>query len=278
MSIEWYIILITIYLCHIYKYIFAILLLDIYTESMDFSKELAKLGLSKPEIIIYLYLLEQGLSTPPEIIRSTKILRANAYLVLKSLSEKGLIDTQPKGKRKLYYAKSPDTLMQTLENRKNTLADMLPDLRALYKSQKNKPSIKFLYGLEEIKDLFTSTWGKEKVQYILSTNVLFETYPEAFDKYRKELKRKNIFVQDILTQKSAVSISEKTKEAMGIYYDYRLFEQKYEDMPTSIRIWDENIALVSFDEPAFGTVIQNEALAATFRVIFETLWKTSSKN
>lgn len=45
---------------------------------MDFSEELKKLGLSKPEIAIYLYLLEQGLSSPPEIIRGTKILRANA--------------------------------------------------------------------------------------------------------------------------------------------------------------------------------------------------------
>jgi len=245
---------------------------------MDFSKELAKLGLSKPEINIYLYLLEQGLSSPIEIIRGTKILRANAYLILKSLQEKGLIEVQPKGKRKLYFSKDPEVLMQNLENKKNVLSDMLPDLRALYKSQKNKPSIKFFYGLEEIRDLFISTRGKEKVQFILSTNILFETYPEAFLKYRKEMAKKEVFVQDILTQKSAVSISQKTKEAMGVYYDFRLFEQKYEDMPTSIRIWDDNVALISFDEPAFGTVVTNKALATTFRVMFETMWKSGERS
>lgn len=244
---------------------------------MDFSKELTKLGLSKPEIKLYLYLLEQGLSSPPQIIRGTKILRANAYLILKSLEEKGLIDTQPKGKRKLYFAKDPEVLMQNLENRKNVLSDMLPDLRALYKSQKNKPTIKFLYGMEEIKNLFTTTHGKEKVQFILSTNVLFERYPDEFLKYRKEMQKKEIFMHDILTQQSAVTISEQTKEAMGIYYDYRLFEQKYEDMPTSIRIWDDNVALVSFDSPAFGTVITDQALATTFRVMFETMWHASER-
>ena len=245
---------------------------------MDLAEELTKFGLSKPEIKIYLYLLEQGLSTPPKIIRATKILRANAYIVLKNLEEKGLIENQPKGKRKLYFAKDPETLLQNLEKRKNTLSEMLPDLHALYKNQKNKPTIKFLYGIEEIKDLFTSTWGKEKMQFVLSTNILFETYPEAFLKYRNETKKKGIFVQDILTQKSAVSISKKTKEAMGIHYDYRLFEQKYDDMPTSIRIWDDNVALISFESPAFGTVITNPALARTFKVMFETIWKSSPKS
>ncbi len=245
---------------------------------MNLTEELAKFGLSKPEIRIYLYLLEQGLSTPPKIISGTKILRANAYLILKSLEEKGLIDTQPKGRRKLYFAKDPETLMLNLEKRKSSLSEMLPDLRALYKSQKNKPTIKFLYGLDEIKDLFTTTWGKEKIQFILSTNILFETYPEAFLKYRKETVVKEVFVQDILTQKSALSISKKTKEAMGIFYEYRLFEQKYEDMPTSIRIWDDNVALISFESPAFGTVITNAALAKTFRVMFETMWKSSLRS
>lgn len=245
---------------------------------MDLAEELTKFGLSKPEIKIYLYLLEQGLSTPPKIIRATKILRANAYLVLKGLEQKGLIETQPKGKRKLYFAKDPETLIQNLEKRKSALYDMLPDLHALYKSQKNKPTIKFLYGMEEIKNLFTTTWGKEKLQFILSTNILFETYPEAFLKYRKETIKKDVFVQDILTQTSAVSISRKTKETMGIYYDYRVFEQKYEDMPTSIRIWDDNVALISFETPAFGTVITNAALAKTFKVMFETIWKSSPKS
>jgi hypothetical protein len=132
--------------------------------------------------------------------------------------------------------------------------------------------------MEEIKDLFTSTWGKEKMQFILSTNILFETYPEVFLKYRKETIRKGVFVQDILTQASAASISEKTKETMGIYYDYRVFEQKYEDMPTSIRIWDDNVALISFETPAFGTVITNAALARTFKVMFETIWRSGPRS
>lgn len=114
------------------------------------------------------------------------------------------------------------------------------------------------------------------MQFILSTNILFETYPEVFLKYRKETIKKGVFVRDILTQASAVSISQNTKEAMGVYYEYRLFEQKYEDLPTSIRIWDDNVALISFETPAFGTVITNAALAKTFKIMFETIWKSSS--
>ena len=240
---------------------------------MDIINSLAAAGLSKPEIVIYLYLLERGLSTPAQIAKGTQIQRANTYNVLGSLIEKGLIDKQPKGKRYLYTANDPESLITNHDKKKNAISDILPDLRGLYKTQRNKPTIKFLYGIDDIKETFLRSDGAREILFIASTGTLFQNYPDEFKAFRKKLAKEQVFIRDILTQTASIDISTKTNEVMGAYYEYRLFEQKYEDLPTTIRIWNDNIALISFEEPAFGTIITNPALAQTFRVMFETMWK-----
>ena len=236
------------------------------------NKELKKAGLTKPEISIYLYLLENGLSSPPQISKGSKILRANTYNVLSSLKAKGLIDNQLKGKRHIYFAKDPSSIILSLEEKKNAINKVLPDLRALFKAEKNKPVIKFYYGIEQIKQIFEQIDNADEILFVLPTNKIFEAYPGFFKQFRKKLVEKQIFVRDIVTQKSGVSIARNTKKIMKGYYEFRLFAQKYEDMPTSIRIWNDNIALVTFDEPIMGTVITSKSLAKTFNVMFETMW------
>jgi len=244
---------------------------------MDIEKELKKAGLSKPEIIIYLYLLEQGFSSPPQIAKGTNMQRANTYNVIHSLKEKGLVDKQQKGKRCLYFSKDPSTIVQRLEEKKEAITKILPDLRALYKAEKNKPVIKFHYGMDQVKNIFTRVEGSKEILFILSTDTMFETSPRFTKKYREEIAKKGVFFRDILTYKSGVTISKKTKETMKGYYDFRLLEKKYEDMPTSIRIWNDTVVLISLDEPVFGTEITNKSLASTFRVIFESLWEVGKK-
>lgn len=239
---------------------------------MELEKQLKKSGLSKPEIGVYLYLLEQGISSPPQIARGTRMKRANVYNVVQSLKEKGLVEKQPKGKRYLFGAKDPSSIVRVLEEKKEAITAILPDLRALYKADKNKPTIRFYHGMEQVRDLFGQIEGAQEIFFILSTNVLFETYPTFFKKFRTQAAKQGVFLKDILTKESGITISQKTREAMRGYYDFRLFPQNPEDMPTSIRIWNDHVALVTFDEPVFGTVLTSKSLAKTFRVMFETMW------
>ena len=137
------------------------------------AKELKKAGLSKVEIGVYLYLLEQGLSTPPQIAKGTGILRANLYNTLLGLENKRLIAKQPKGSRFLYYATDPVSVIREIESRKQAVESVLPDLQALYKKEKNKPTIKFYYGMEQAKQVFGDISGEKKILFILATAKLF---------------------------------------------------------------------------------------------------------
>src|SRR3989344_4302687 len=116
---------------------------------MSLEKQLSGLGLGKSEASIYLYLVEHGVSSPPQIAKGTKIAITNCYPILRSLKEKHLIDPASprlRGARKNYLASDPNALLAGLERKKQAAEELLPDLRALYTTQANKPKIKFYDG------------------------------------------------------------------------------------------------------------------------------------
>src|SRR3989344_573125 len=244
---------------------------------MEIKDELKKVGLTGQEIAVYLYLLEQGVSSPPQIAKGTGILRPNTYGTIRELEKKGLIEHQEKGKRLLYIARYPLAILQNLEARRDAISRILPDLRSLFKATKNKPTVRFYYGLEEMKNIFDRIDGAKELLFIISSDKMFEAYPTFFERFRRSITSHQIFVRDILRQRSSVTIARKTKEVMKGYYDFRLFPKRYEDMPTTIRIWNDNVAFVILDEPELGVVLTSKALGATFQVMFETMWEAGEK-
>lgn len=240
---------------------------------MEIQKQLEELGLRESEIRVYLYLLKQGVSTPPQVAKGTGIARPNCYKVLQSLKEKGLIEEQKKDKRKAYLASDPIALVQTLERRKEAMDKMLPDLRALYTTQKNKPEIRFYDGFEQVKQIYLQTLSAKEILGVASTEKLFDLSPKFFDKYRKEVKKRGIDFRDIVTYKSGEKSGPKAKKELRGFYELKLLPKRYEDIPTDILIWDDNVALIVIDKPVFGTVLTNKHMAQTFRILFDLSWQ-----
>lgn len=243
---------------------------------MEIEKQLEELGLRGSEICVYLYLLKQGISTPPQIAKGTGIARPNCYKILQSLKEKGLIEEQKKDKRKAYLASDPIALVQTLERRKEAMDKMLPDLRALYTTQKNKPEIRFYDGFEQVKEIYLQTLLSKEILGIASTKKLFALSPKFFDRYHKEIKKKGIDFRDIISHESGEKSGRKTKEQLRGLYELKLLPQKHGEVFTDILIWDDNIALIVLDKPIFGTVLTNKHMAQTFRILFELSWQKLS--
>jgi sugar-specific transcriptional regulator TrmB len=244
---------------------------------MELAAQLRSAGLHKQEIDVYLYLLAQGESAPPAIARGAGLLRPNTYAVLGTLRDKGLIERHQMGKRFVYLAKDPAAILRRMDEQRDTLAATLPDLRALYKSQKNKPSVRFYYGMDEVKEMFSRTEKASEILFVATSAKLFDAYAAHFKRYRESLMQEQVFVRDILTQQSGISIAQATRTAMRGYYDARFLPHKYEDVPTSIRLWNNNVGLATFSEPVTGTVITNDDLAKTFKSMFETMWLAAEK-
>ncbi len=236
-------------------------------------EQLKQFGLQGSEISVYLYLLEHGVSSPPGIASGTGMARPNCYVILEMLIGKGLVSAQHDGKRKRYFAQDPEVLFARLDEKKEVLRHILPDLHALALTQSNKPVVKFYEGFASVKEIYWQTLSAQRVYGIGSTKSLSELDPVFYKKYLSALRDKEIAFTDILSPESGGTTVRETRELLKGFYSEKLLPQKCVGIPTDILIWDDTIALISLTEPIFGTVLHNAQLAKTFRIIFDTLFK-----
>jgi sugar-specific transcriptional regulator TrmB len=236
-------------------------------------EQLKEFGLHNSEIKVYLFLLENGVSSPKAIAKGTGLQRTNSYSVLKSLKDKGLIEQQNKNKVQVYVALDPQALVFNLEQKKEAVKLLLPDLRNYYLNQKNKPKVRFFEGWKEVKNIYDETLQAKKIVGIGSTLHMSQIDSKFTEYYQKELAKKKIIFYDILTSASKITLPQ-IKILLGGLHQARFLPSRYKDLPTDILLWEQNIALVTFKEPVFGTIITNDFLTQTFGVIFQVLWET----
>ena len=237
---------------------------------MDLNHNLKSIGLNASEITVYLFLLENGLSTPPIVSRGTKIARTNCYNILQSLKEKDLILEQIVKNKKTYLASDPESLLRGWQKKKETIEQIIPDLRSLYKTQKNKPKIRFYEGVGQIKEIYRLSLEAKQIMALGSTNKIEQLMPGFLDEYFTEIKKRGIIFYDLLTADSK-SIAGEDKNLLKGLYEFKLLPSEYKDQPTDILIWDNNIALSTLEEPVFATVLTHKPLADTFKMIFSII-------
>ncbi len=236
---------------------------------------LKQLNLLDSEIAVYLYLLENGSSTAAQISRKTSILRTNCYSILEKLRSKGLIEESKGARNNTFTPNNPTSILRMIEDKKEMATSaLIPELTNLFKSQKNKPVIKFYDGKEQVKEIFIQMYDAEEILGFTSLKRLFEVFPNFFDKWQKEIKKRGIFLKDILSRDSYKETSAIADKALGPYVEQRFLSEKHETLTTDILIWNNNVALITIEEPIFGTVIHNKFIADTMRIQFDLIWKT----
>jgi len=118
-----------------------------------------------------------------------------------------------------------------------------------------------------------NTLSAKKIYGFGSTKLLYELAPELYEYYLEQLRQKKIIFYDILTYTSKSNGAPIMKEMLKDFYDMKFLPKEYADQPTDILFWDDNIALITLEEPIFGTVITSPLLFKTFAVIFDVIWK-----
>lgn len=240
---------------------------------MPLLEELRQLGLNKTEAATYLFLLENGASSPAQIAKGTGILRTNSYHIIQSLLAQNLIQATPAGKRQAYIARDPEALYQSIETKKQAITRILPDLRGLYTTQKHKPKIQFYDGLEQLKEVYWRSLEAKEVFAIGSTNTLDAVLPDVYRRYIQAVHDRGIFFHDLLTNPSQSKTGPYMKNKLKGMYEVKYLPKQHQDLPTDLLIWNDSIAHVTLEAPYFATVITSPLLAQTMRSLFWTIWE-----
>ncbi len=233
--------------------------------------DLHTLGLSKTEVSVYLFLLENGVSTPAQIAKGAGILRTNGYHILQSLQAQGLIEPQTKGKRQSYLARDPEALFRNIDNKREAISRILPDLRGLYTTQKNKPKIQFYDGREQIKEVYLRSLEAKEIYATGSIKTLDKALGTFFRSYTLEVKKRGIMIHDLPTHASRDETGPFTQSVLKGLYDAKYLPAKHDDVPTDMLVWNDCIAHITLEEPFFATVITSPLLAKTMRTLLQII-------
>lgn len=236
------------------------------------------MGLSEKEADVYLAVLSGGPDSVRSIARKAGINRGTAYDILKSLVEQGAVGYYNKEKKQYFMAEPPEKLLnvlrqkiEALENLGTSISTALPSLRSLYDGGGRKPTTKLYEGASGIRtvleDVLETCASLESPAYAAySAADLRGTLYDSFPSFTKERIRRKIFVR-------VIALGGGGQEA-------ELAERKWltreEGAPSYTLIYGSKVAAITLSPEGKpqAVLIEDDAVAATQRIIFEHLWKS----
>jgi sugar-specific transcriptional regulator TrmB len=232
---------------------------------------LIELGLSEKEALLYQAALKCGPTTAQILSLESGIKRATVYATMESLIQKGLLHIEVKGVRKLYIAAEPKQLTALLDQKKQTLTKILPDLMQEYlKSSSNDNTIKIYYGIPGIKllyDALLDSVAPGEDYFVISDQDKWMTldpiYFESFKLKRSKLK---------LNTRLILKESKHLKRLQASYKADIKTLPDHIDLNINMVMLKNKSILVQLVEPYLAIQIENPNVAAMHKVIFGVLW------
>jgi len=243
----------------------------------EIKQVLQEYGLSEKEAIVYIMLLSLGTSTVNNISKKTGLIRTTTYDILKSLKEKGIVSIIVKNKFQYFQATAPEKLIQILEEKKEKINSILPDLKSLHLKVSNLPSVELFEGKEGIKSVYQDIINEKKsLSAISNTHFIFNVLPFFTPNFIKNRIKNKINIK-LLNEKTKESIELMKKKDKQELRETR-FIPELKDIVITEYIYGEKVAIINTNpEDPFGILIRNNDFAKAQKLLFDLLWKTAEK-
>lgn len=246
---------------------------------MDY-KELVKLGLSEKEAKVYLASLEIGKAVVQDISKKAKVNRATTYVVIESLTKKGLFSSYQEGKKQYFSAEHPEKLsilfrdqVLAIQRKQEDLEKLLPSLLALKTNDKEKPTVRYFEGkdgLWAMGEEFFLVDHKEEARMIYSVDLLKKVFSEE-ERMAMRSKRQNykIRVKSIINDKTGTFSSPNAT-------NFTISSDEY-PITSDIAMFGDKIRIATQKGKLVGMIIENQEIADTLKVLFDLACKYLDK-
>ncbi len=237
---------------------------------------LTDLGLLPTEARVYLTLLELGPETILRLSRHTGIKRSTVYSTVSSLTEKGLVNIQSTGRKRLFAAENPEQLESVLESRRKDFRKLLPKLSAqFHQTRESESFIRHYHGLSGIRmvyERFLSELKKGDFYYAISNQEkLFGLDPNFFELFTERRTQIDLRFRLILQDTAhARTYRQAERFTEGIV---KLLP-KDRTVNTCIIIIPMRVIVVQLVEPIMAMEIDNPHVVHSNRMTFEMLWES----
>lgn len=238
------------------------------------SKILQSLGLTEKEAKVYLANLEIGTNVVSEIGKKAKINRVTTYDILQKLTQKALVSSFTKNKLKYFTAEDPEKVFSEYQKRIKNLEESLPELKRLTGETKHA-KVRYFEGIEGIKKIYedTLTAKTELLNYANSAEIR-NHWPEYDEEYVAKRHAKKIYLKGIAPlDELGIKVQ---SESPKFHREIRLVPGEQYNFTNEINIYDDKVAIISFNDELIGTIIESPSIANTQRAIFNMAWEFAS--
>lgn len=241
------------------------------------TEDLMKIGLSNAEATLYLKLLKLGATNVQTLIKETGFYKANVYDALERLYDKGIISRVIEGNKRIYQIQKPESLIEFVEKKQEEIdqqkriAEELAQSVEIAKKHIHSPETAMVFrGISGVKQIYTEI-VKEKIDYLCfgspkeSDTMIGDYYWQNLHLKQKKfgIKAKMIFHKSLRNWKRIIP-----KNIIKL----KFFDEEIEPLTETI-IYGSKIAFVTWTQIPTTTIIDNEHVANSYRLIFNNLWK-----
>ncbi|MEA1929377.1 MAG: helix-turn-helix domain-containing protein [Patescibacteria group bacterium] len=238
-------------------------------------------GLSEKETLVYLATLKLEVATAQEIAKIADVNRSSTYVVLETLTKKGLVGISDDNSVRRYVATSPEVLAQNAknlaskqENIKEKIVDILPELKALHKDTRNRPRVKIFEGANGIMEALEDTLGcrERKIRIYSAIENVAKLLPRNyFVAYVTNRLKRKISMSGIHPDNETSRMLTKT-EAIRIDKPLLIQDKRYK-FPADLAIYDDKIGYMSGEGGGLAIIIESPAMAETMKNVFDLAWE-----
>ena len=233
---------------------------------------LKEYGLSEKEALVYLELLPLGKINLQEIAKRVNLARTTIYNTLNYLISKGLVSFIINKGVRFYEATDPNKLLDKLNEKKELINSILPELESLKKTIKESSSVEIFQGSKGLFTVLSDVFKKKQQTYYfgsysLSVEVL-KHQPKHFRTIRLDRKIPAKIVIDNYDEE--IFYDEEYKKITKIR-----FNESLKDFPCMIFIYGNKVALYTLKKDVIGIIISNEQVADAMKMIFDIYWNNS---
>lgn len=237
---------------------------------------MVNLGLVEKEAKVYLASLELGKSPVQKIAQKAGINRATTYVIIEGLMKKGLMSSFTEDKKHYFCAESPEKLSllfreqaMAIQRKQEYLDKILPELRSLKASDKERPTVRYFEGKEGLRAMaeeFYITPQKEPAKMIYSVDLLNSIFT---DEERLQLRERR-FKKGIKTE---VIYNFKSGELKNTSDGKRLkVDEKEFPISCDIALFSNKVRIGSLKNKIVGIIIEDKEMAETLKTLFRLAW------
>ncbi len=236
---------------------------------------LEDIGLTNAQIKVYLALLELGETTSGPIIRKTELQNSVVYNALNQLIERGLVTFALKGKRKFFSATDPRQLIRLMEDRKEKIEQLVPQLIAKQAGIQVKQEARVFLGWKGVYHAFNTILETlpKGAEYIGFAAAMEEQYSKESKSFFREFQKKRARMR-YLVKLIANESARKQVEEYAYYREFGKPEYRFVlgFAPAGVIIFGENVLTAAFGEKPVAVIITSKEIAESYRKFFHEMW------